>query len=134
MLLLAITLALSAYDDRVPIDVENEEYPADWRGTWAPSLADCGGDSGQNQITIGKTKIWTYEADSKLLKLTPIMYFSGPKGIEAKSIHALVAERGEMEIGTGKLRLTLAGGKLYTSRLNAVAEDDQWKYGNVRCR
>lgn len=132
--LAAMALAISASAaEPNPIDQEDEFYPAEFRGSWAPALAACKAESGDEVITIGRTKIWSYEADSKLLKITPVIYFTGPKGVDAKSVHAVVAERGEDEVGVGKLRLTLSGGKLYTSRIDEVSEDQQWKYGNIKC-
>lgn len=112
---------------------EDETYPAHYRGSWAPTLASCSAEFGQGVITIGRTKIWSYEADSKLLKITPEFLFTGPNGVDAASVHAIVAERGETEVGIAKLRLTLAGGKLYTSRLDEVSDDEQWNFGNVKC-
>ena len=133
MIVLSLVLALALAADPVPVDDETEEYPVEFRGTWAPTLAACKDESSLEMLTIGKTKIWGYEADSKLLKLTPIAYINGPNGADAKSINALTAERGESEIGIGKLRLSLSAGKLYTSRIDVVSEEDQWKHGNVRC-
>jgi hypothetical protein len=115
------------------LDEENEYYPAEFRGKWAPSQTACKQEVGEDVITIGRTKIWAYEADSKLLKLTPQISFTAPNGSDAETIIALVAERGETEVSIGKIRLTLSGNKLYTSRVDAVTEDQQWKYGNVKC-
>lgn len=134
MFLAAMALALGTpATEPNPIDEEEEFYPAEFRGSWAPTLEACKAKYGEEIITVGRTKIWSYEADSKLLKITPVFFFTGPKGVDAKSVHAMVAERGETEVGIGKLRLTLAEGKLYTSRIDAVTEDQQWKYGNVKC-
>jgi hypothetical protein len=115
------------------LNEEEEFYPANFRGKWAPTVADCKSDDAVNVIVIGRTKIWAYEADSKLLKLTPMSFTQTPEGVSATSITAMVAERGESELDIGKIRLTRAGDKLFTSRANAVSEDHQWRNANVRC-
>lgn len=130
--ILAATLTCSPVN-AAPANDEVEVYPTAFRGAWAPSVASCKDETGEEVITIGTTKIRGYESDSKLLTLTPEIYSSAPSGAEAITVNALVAERGESEVAIGKLRLTLSAGKLYTSRLDAVSEDTQWKYPNVRC-
>ncbi len=78
---------------------ESEVYPQAFRGDWAPSLAECQNPNSEAILTIGASKIWFYEADSKLLKITPVVSFTAPSGAEARTVHALVAERGELELG-----------------------------------
>lgn len=90
---------------------ETETYPVHFRGLWAPSLRNC---QSNEAFRVGATKIWFYEADSKVLKLSPEFFFTSPTGSDAVSVRGFVAERGETEVGLGKLRLTLAQGKLYT--------------------
>jgi hypothetical protein len=114
-------------------DEEAEVYPLEFRGLWGPSLAACKSEFGEDLISIGRTRIQLYEADSKLLKITPVVSFTAPSGLDAKSVNAIVAERSELEVGIGKLRLTLSGGKLYPSRIDEVPEDDQWKSPHVKC-
>lgn len=116
-----------------PLGEEEEFYPAEFRGSWATTLAACKNEFGEDIITIGRTKIWLYEADSKLLKMSPVIGFTAPDGEDAKTINVIVAERSETEVGIGKLRLTLSAGKLYPSRIDDVPEEGQWKNPYVRC-
>jgi hypothetical protein len=103
-----------------------------FRGTWAPKMADCTGN-GVEVVTVTATKLWFYEGDSKLLKISGVSHSDSPSGKPAYTLHALVGERELLEVGTGTVRLTLSGGKLYMSRPEAVTEQQQWQYGNIRC-
>lgn len=123
--------AVSSATEPNPLGEEEEFYPADFRGSWAPSLTACKSDSGE-AIQVGRTKIWAYEADSKLLKMTPIASFSAPDGAAAKSFQAIVAERAEDELGVAKIRLTLSGGRLYMSNASEP-EAKQWDTPYVKC-
>lgn len=132
ILMAALALFAQASEPN-PFDDEEEIYPVEYRGVWAPTAAACRDEFGEEVIRVGRTKIWAYESDSKLLKLTPEFLFTAPNGDDAKSVIALIAERGETEVGIGKIRLTLSRGKLFTSRVDLVTDDEQWKYGNIKC-
>jgi hypothetical protein len=111
---------------------DDEFIPVAFRGTWAPTLADCKA-GGAEVFSITAKKLWFYEGDAKLLKMSNVNYTSDPKGRPAYSINPLVAQRELMDLDTGIVRLTLSGGKLYMTRADAVSEDKQWQYANVRC-
>ncbi|MCL6684108.1 hypothetical protein [Sphingomonas alba] len=111
---------------------DEEFFPLAFRGRWAPKLADCTGD-GVEVFEISATKMWFYEGDSKLIKISNVNYTSSPSGTPAYTINAYTADRELMDLSTGTIRLTLSGGKLYMTRLKAVPEDKQWQHPNVLC-
>jgi hypothetical protein len=131
-LMLVAALQEIPESDLNPFVGEEEIIPSAFQGHWAPTLADCR-ENGTGGVTISKKGLEFYEADAVLLKATPVELFDAPNGKLAYTIHLLVAERNDMDVGTGKLRLTLSDGKLYATRIGAVTEAAQWKNGSIRC-
>ena len=132
-LLLLLAAAQEISDSQLEWQKGDEEFfPTAFRGTWAPSLADCTSD-GEQVFQVSATKLWFYEGDAKLIKISNVNYTEGPGGVPAYTINAYAGYRELMDLSTGTVRLTLAGGKLYMTRPDAVAEEKQWQYANVRC-
>lgn len=111
---------------------DDEFFPMAFRGTWAPRLADCNGNS-EEAFEVTATKLWFYEGDAKLIKISNVNHVDGPGGVPAYTLNAYTASRDLMDLSTGTVRLTLSGDKLYMTRATAVAESKQWQFSNVRC-
>jgi len=111
---------------------DEEFFPLAFQGTWGPSLAGCSG-VGEDVFTITRTKLWFYEGDAKLIKISNVSYGNGPGGAPAYTLNAYAGYRELMDLSTGTVRLTLFDGKLYMTRPDAVPEDQQWQYPSVRC-
>lgn len=116
---------------------ENDQpvFPKVFRGLWAGSLKECTDDTAVGGVRITRNRIYGYESDSVLLVITPVNHHDTPTGREALTVTALLAERGEDEVGTGKVRLSRVGDKLHMSRATVVPEDEHFKpdFANVRC-
>ena len=131
LMLLAAGQAVPA--DRLQWHSGDEEFfPVAFRGTWAPSPADCA-NGGAEVFEISATKLWFYEGDAKLIKISNVNHTESPGGVPAYTINAYAAYRELMDLSTGTVRLTLSAGRLYMTRADAVAEEKQWQYPNVRC-
>ena len=116
---------------------ENDQpvFPKAFRGVWAGSLNECTDDTAVGGVRITRNRIYGYESDSVLFVITPVNHHDTPTGQEALTVTALLAERGEDEVGTGKVRLSRVGDKLHMSRATVVSEDEHFKpdFANVRC-
>lgn len=116
---------------------ENDQpvFPKAFRGVWAGSMKECTDDTAVGVVRITRNRIYGYESNSVLLVITPVNHHDTPTGKDALTVTAFVAERGEDELGTGKVRLSRVGDKLHMSRATVVAEDDHFKptFANVRC-
>jgi hypothetical protein len=116
---------------------ENEQpvFPKAFRGYWASTLKDCTDETALTGVRITRNRIYGYESNSVLLVITPVNHHSTPARREALTVTALTAERGEDEVGTGKVRLSRVGPKLHMSRADVVSEDEhfQQSFSNVKC-
>lgn len=116
---------------------ENEQpvFPKAFRGVWASTLKECTDETALTAIRITRNRIYGYESNSVLLVITPVNYHSTPARREALTVTAFTAERGEDELGTGKIRLSRVGDKLHMSRADVVPEGEhfQQSFANVRC-
>ena len=114
---------------------DKDVFPPAFRGTWGPNLAACSGDR-LEVFKVSENRIRGYESDSLLLKSTPVIQQSGPKSDDwAYTVVGLTADRGETEVGFGKVRLSRIGSRLYMSNANSVPEEQHFndEFANVRC-
>ena len=116
------------------VDEQNGEdiFPPHFQGVWAPNLRECSGD-GLEIIEIQADRYFGYESDSRLLKLSGVVYHTAPDGQPAYTVVGLVAFSAEGEVGIGRIRFIRTGDYLYTSNPEAVTEEEQWQYRNIRC-
>lgn len=136
MIVHALLLALAPLSSESFKMEENgrDVFPAPFRGLWAPSVGECGGDR-QMVLTISADRVSAYESDGVLLKNAGLILESGPGGSDAYSTMALLAYSGEGEVGIGKFRVSRVGDALYTSNADVVPEDKHFARDRrmVRC-
>jgi hypothetical protein len=137
---IALVLALAAADlpesQLVTFADGKEVFAPAFRGSWSKSAAECRNQDSIYTFTVKETRLEGYEWESVLLKSTPMIFEGGPKDKgTAYTVVALTAERGESEVGIGKVRLSLVGNELYMSNAEAVPEDKHLtaEFANVRC-
>lgn len=137
LLLLAAFIASQeiAESDLVTQAGGEEVFPPAFRGTWSRSVATCRDEYALETFSIGENRLDGYEWDAILLKTTPVIY-SSTAGRDTHSVVVLTADRGETDVGVGKRRISLMGGKLYMSNAEAVSDDEHLTpdFSNVRCR
>lgn len=122
-------------DDLQIEEGEQPVFPKAFRGYWAPSLKACADDTAIDGMRIARNRTYGYESDSSLLIITPVNHHDTPSREDALTVTALVAERGESEVGIGKVRISRVGSKLYMSRADTVSEAEHFTndFANVRC-
>ena len=116
--------------DRVSRPEPQLTLPAAFHGTWAPTLADCGG-AGWVRIEAGGFR--APDSVAALRAPVEIVRETTPVGVAAASIVARVEQMSEGETGTGRVRMSRAGEHLYMSNADAVGEAEHWQLRNVRC-
>jgi len=104
--------------------------PAAFHGTWASTLADCGG-AGWVRIEAGGFR--APDSVAVLREPVAIVRETTPGGVAAATIVARVEQMSEGETGTGRVRMSRAGEHLYMSNADAVGEAEHWQLRNVRC-
>jgi hypothetical protein len=110
-------------------------FPVAFRGTWAPTRAECDGD-GLMVVEITARRVVAYETNALLLKSGSLVMHTAPNGSEAYTILGLMASSDESgDVGIGKFRVSRVGEHLYTTNADAVPEKDHLtkQYRMVRC-
>lgn len=132
-LLLAVMLAAAQDIPESQLQIEKGGryvFPLAFQGTWAPTLAKC---DAEEAITITEDRLYGYESTAVIIISVGIIHQTTPQGVAAYSTTNLVGQRAETEVGIGKLRISRAGEKLYTSNAEIIGEDEHWTNSNVRC-
>lgn len=112
-----------------------EVFPPAFRGVWSKSADTCRDQYALETFAMSEDRLDGYEWDAVLLKSTPVIYHSSPRGDDARTVVVLTADRGETEVGLGKRRITLMGGKLHMSNAEEVSEEEHLtaEFASVKC-